>query len=34
VKAYRNVADLFLPKPFKLDILLKKIAKTISEKKK
>jgi PAS domain S-box-containing protein len=32
VKAYRNVADLFLPKPFKLDILLKKIAKTISEK--
>ena len=34
VKAYRNVADLFLPKPFKLDILLKKIAKTISEKRK
>ncbi|MBN2160753.1 MAG: PAS domain S-box protein [Spirochaetes bacterium] len=33
-KAYRNVVDLFLPKPFKLDVLLKKISKIISEKRK
>jgi PAS domain S-box-containing protein len=33
VKAYKNVVDLFLPKPFKLDELLKKISKIMSEKK-
>jgi len=34
IKAYKNVVDLFLPKPFKLDDLLKKISKIMSEKKK
>ncbi len=34
VKPYKNVVDLFLPKPFKLDVLLKKIARVMSEKKK
>ena len=34
VKAYKNVVDLFLPKPFKIDELLKKISKIMSEKKK
>jgi PAS domain S-box-containing protein len=33
VKAYKNVVDLFLPKPFKLDELLKKISRIMSEKK-
>ncbi|MBN2080475.1 MAG: response regulator [Spirochaetes bacterium] len=33
VKPYRNVIDLFLPKPFKLDVLLKKIARAMSERK-
>ncbi len=33
VRPYRNVVDLFLPKPFKLDVLLKKIARAMSEKK-
>ena len=32
VKAYKNVVDLFLPKPFKLDELLKKIARILGEK--
>jgi CheY-like chemotaxis protein len=34
VKAYKNTVDLFLPKPFKLDDLLKKISKLMSEKRK
>ncbi|OHD66049.1 MAG: hypothetical protein A2176_09830 [Spirochaetes bacterium RBG_13_51_14] len=33
IKAYKNVVDLFLPKPFKLDVLLKKISGIMSEKK-
>lgn len=33
IKAYKNVVDLFLPKPFKLDELLKKIGKLMTEKK-
>jgi hypothetical protein len=33
VKAYKNVVDLFLPKPFKLDVLLKQISKIMGEKK-
>lgn len=32
IKTYKNVVDLFLPKPFKLDDLLKKISKIMSEK--
>ncbi len=32
VKAYKNVVDLFLPKPFKLDELLKKITRILGEK--
>ncbi len=32
VKAYKNVVDLFLPKPFKLDDLIKKIARVLGEK--
>ncbi|MBN1495608.1 MAG: response regulator [Spirochaetes bacterium] len=34
VRAYKNTVDLFLPKPFKLDVLLKKMAKLLSEKRK
>jgi PAS domain S-box-containing protein len=33
VKTYKNVVDLFLPKPFKIDELLKKISKIMSERK-
>lgn len=32
IRGYRNVIDLYLPKPFKLDVLLKKTAKTIADK--
>ena len=32
MKAYRNVIDLFLPKPFKLQDLLKSISKLLVEK--
>jgi CheY-like chemotaxis protein len=32
VKAYKNVVDLFIPKPFKLDSLLKQISKKVDEK--
>ena len=31
IKAYKNVVDLFLPKPFKLDDLLKRIARILGE---
>jgi PAS domain S-box-containing protein len=34
IKTYRNVVDLFLPKPFKLDVLLRQISKIMGEKKK
>ncbi len=34
IKAYKNTVDLFLPKPFKLDVLLKKMSKLLSEKRK
>jgi PAS domain S-box-containing protein len=33
IKKYKNVVDLFLQKPFKLDVLLKQISKVMSEKK-
>ncbi len=29
LKAYRNVVDLYLPKPFKLDVLIKEISKVL-----
>ena len=32
IKGYKNVIDLFLPKPFKLDDLLKKTSRILAEK--
>ncbi len=33
LKTYKNVIDLYFPKPFKLDVLIKEIAKSLSAKK-
>ena len=33
IKTYKNVVDLFLPKPFKIDELLRQISKILAEKK-